>query len=183
MTAQKTRLPMRPLQLRGRRKLRGVVASVILTAGLTVSVTAASASTPHHGAPAAHRTLRCSRLAYPKKHPKCARAARSVAPAVTITSGPVSGSVSTSAAASFGFKTSSASSSFRCSLDGARLSVCASPIAYAGLSTGSHTFRVLAVTSGASSKAVSVTWTVNQSVSGIDTTAPTTPTGLGGHPG
>ena len=64
------------------------------------------------------------------------------APNTSISSGP-SGTVR-SASASFSFAASEAGT-FRCSLDGAAFSDCASPKAYSSLASKSHTFRVAAV--------------------------------------
>lgn len=58
----------------------------------------------------------------------------------TIDSGP-SGTVAT-ASATFAFSSDEAGSTFRCSLDGAAPSACASPGSYEGLANGPHTFRV-----------------------------------------
>jgi chitodextrinase len=159
--------------------LRGVVATVILTAGLTVGLATASAATPSHHANAVHRNVRCPRVAHnPRQKCRTVRAARTTRPSVTITSGPASGSLSSSASASFGFSSPARRVSFRCAIDSSGYSSCSSPMGYAGLANSSHTFRVIAVSSGVSSRAASVTWTVNTSVSVVDTTPPSTPTGL-----
>jgi chitodextrinase len=179
--AQKPRLPMRPLPPRGSRTLRGVVATVILTAGLTVSLATASATTArHHATPnAVHRNVRCRRVAHKPRHAcKGVHAAKKITYAVTITSGPAPGSVSSSSSASFGFTTRVLNATLRCSLDASAYANCSSPMGYAGLSQGSHTFRVEAVANGATSKPATDTWTVNSSVSGFDTIPPSTPTGL-----
>ncbi len=63
-------------------------------------------------------------------------------PNTTITAGP-SGTVS-SRKATFKFNASQASSTFLCSLDGARFKSCSSPKTYQDLSKGSHTFRTKA---------------------------------------
>ena len=181
MIAQKSRLPMRPLPPRGSRTLRGVVATVILTAGLTVSLATASATTArHHATPTAvHRRVRCPRVAHKPRHVcKNAHAAKTRTSPVTITSGPAQGSVSSSASASFGFSTHVSNGTFHCSMDTSPYATCSSPMGYSGLSQSSHKFSVEVVANGATSKAASVTWTVNGSVSGIDTTPPSTPTGL-----
>lgn len=181
MIAQKSRLPMRPFPARGGRTLRGVAATVILTAGLTVSLATASATPARHhaAANAVHRSVRCPRVAHKPRHAcKSAHAARRITYAVTITSGPAPGSVSSSSSASFGFTTRVKNAALRCSLDASAYANCSSPMGYAGLSQGSHTFRVEAVANGATSKPASDTWTVNGSVSGIDTIPPSTPAGL-----
>jgi len=63
-------------------------------------------------------------------------------PETTITSGP--GGTS---GVSFSFEASEPGASFICSLDGAPATTCASPVSYAGLAVGSHTFTVAAVDS------------------------------------
>src|SRR6185295_11924095 len=74
--------------------------------------------------------------------------------------------ISASAAATFGFTASQAAATFTCSLDGAPFTACASPIAYASLANGAHTFAVQAATAtGADATPASYGWT-------IDTTAP-----------
>lgn len=88
-----------------------------------------------------------------------------VAPTVTITSGP-SGSVN-STLASFSFTSSETGSTFACSLDAAAFSACASAINYSNLANGSHTFQVRATDpAGNTGTPASRTWSV-------DTTAPT----------
>ncbi|WP_161495018.1 autotransporter domain-containing protein [Caulobacter sp. BP25] len=83
----------------------------------------------------------------------------------TITASPPS--LSNSSSASFQF--SLASGTAECSIDSGAFSACTSPQAYTGLSDGSHTFQVRAVSSGVYSAAASHSWTV-------DTTAPAAPT-------
>ena len=88
-------------------------------------------------------------------------------PETTISSGPT-GTVS-SAAASFGFNSSEAGSSYQCQVDGGAWGVCTSPKAYAGLLDGSHTFNVRAADAAGNVDATPAarTWTV-------DTTGPDT---------
>ena len=62
----------------------------------------------------------------------------SVVPKPTITDGPISATVATSA--TFGFYGLTAA--FDCSLDGATFRRCASPVTYSRLALGAHTFRV-----------------------------------------
>jgi len=89
-------------------------------------------------------------------------------PAPTISSAPADPTNSSSA--SFGFVDGDATATFRCRLDGAAYSVCASPMSYTGLSEGLHTFTVKAVDdAGNESSAVSRSWT-------IDLTPPPPPT-------
>jgi hypothetical protein len=63
------------------------------------------------------------------------------APVTTITSGPAG--TTTLAEAAFEFS-SSEPASFECALDGAPFGACVSPVRYAALALGSHTFRVRA---------------------------------------
>jgi arylsulfatase A-like enzyme len=67
----------------------------------------------------------------------------SAAPDTSITSGP--SGVTGISSPSFGFTSTEGSSTFTCSLDGAAFASCSSPKSYAGLSDGTHTFKVKAV--------------------------------------
>jgi acid phosphatase type 7 len=89
-------------------------------------------------------------------------------PESTIVSGP-SGTVS-SASASFTFSSSEANSTFECRLDGGAYGSCTSPMSYAKLSDGSHTFEVRATDAAGNTEATpaSRTWMVDTTV---DTTA------------
>jgi hypothetical protein len=84
---------------------------------------------------------------------------------------------STSAtAASFGFASNEAGSTFQCSLDGASFAVCANPHPVAGLAVGVHTLDVYAVDLAGNSNpasAVRFTWTV---IPFVDCGAPVTVT-------
>lgn len=82
------------------------------------------------------------------------------APNTSISSGP-SGTVR-STSASFSFAASEAGK-FRCSLDGAAFSDCASPKSYSALASRSHTFRVAAVDGAGNVDATPATrtWTVD----------------------
>jgi hypothetical protein len=91
-----------------------------------------------------------------------------VTPDVSITSGPADGSTTNTGHAAFGFSSSVAGTSFKCSLDGAAFAACTSPASYSvtPLSDGSHNFQVEAVTvAGNIGTPLGRTWTV-------DTTAP-----------
>jgi hypothetical protein len=82
----------------------------------------------------------------------------------------------TPARATFSFRSTPAGAGFTCSLDGGASTACASPVTYAGLTGGTHTFSVAATdASGADPTPATVHWTV-------DTTAPSVPTGLAGVP-
>jgi len=88
-------------------------------------------------------------------------------PDTTITSFPAN--PTNSANASFSFVANEAGSTFACSLDGAAFALCASPANFAGLTAGSHTFRVRATDAAGNTDLTpaSYTWT-------IDLTAPNT---------
>lgn len=66
-----------------------------------------------------------------------------------------------SSGATFSFTDSLAGVTFQCRLDGSKLSSCTSPIAYAKLANGSHTFRVQAAYEGGASSAAIYTWTIS----------------------
>ncbi len=83
-----------------------------------------------------------------------------VPPVVAITSGPADGAVRTSTGASFAFTTNELGTVW-CSLDGVAAAVCASPMKYAGLALGPHTFTVFARDrAGNASAPVTRSWTV-----------------------
>jgi uncharacterized protein (TIGR03382 family) len=91
-----------------------------------------------------------------------------VAPDTTLASGPPV--LSTSSSASFAFASTESGATFECSLDGAAFMPCASPLPYASLPEGAHTFQVRARDSAGNVDVspASHAWTV-------DTTAPTPP--------
>jgi len=92
-------------------------------------------------------------------------------PAPTITSAPPDSS--NAASASFGFSDTEAGVGFRCQLDGAAFTPCSSPALYAGLSDGSHTFRVKAVdAAGNESGTIARTWTVDTTPPLVSLAAP-----------
>lgn len=72
--------------------------------------------------------------------------------------------VTNSAAATFAFKTSKPATT-KCRIDGAAFAACTSPVSYAGLASGNHTFDLKATASGKTVSIPTYTWT-------IDTTAP-----------
>ena len=98
-------------------------------------------------------------------------------PTVTSVTGPAAITRSTSAQFSFGATDVSdpaATLVYRCSLDGAAFSACASPTSYAGLGSTVHTFAVKAVDpSGNESATVSRTWRVDTTAPSLTVTAPT----------
>jgi RNA polymerase sigma factor (sigma-70 family) len=92
------------------------------------------------------------------------------APTVTILARPPG--ETTSGEASFSFRASEPGSTFACRLDGAPFAACGSPVAYAGLALGAHTFAVRARDrAGNTGPAATVAWTV---VPPPDTTPPST---------
>jgi myo-inositol-hexaphosphate 3-phosphohydrolase len=93
-------------------------------------------------------------------------------PDTTITSRPANPTNSTSA--QFSFTSTSTSATFACSLDSAAFVTCTSPVSYAGLSDGAHTFQVQASDqNGVDPTPASYTWTVDTAPPEADTTAPT----------
>ena len=81
---------------------------------------------------------------------------------MTLNSGPMQGSFTTSTSATFTFSTNDSVASFRCSLDGAAATLCTSPRDYAGLANGGHTFSVFARDpSGNNSPTITRTWSVD----------------------
>ena len=94
-------------------------------------------------------------------------------PVTTISSGP--DGLQADAGATFAFSSSRASSVFRCSLDGAAFTECASPHSLTALSEGAHSFRVQAVYGGLGSAVIA-----SRSFT-VDTTPPAVPT-LDGAP-
>jgi hypothetical protein len=89
-------------------------------------------------------------------------------PESTIVSGP-SGTVS-SASASFTFSSSEADSTSECRLDGGAYGSCTSPMSYANLSDGSHTFEVRATDAAGNTDATpaSRTWMVDTTTAQSD---------------
>jgi hypothetical protein len=101
-----------------------------------------------------------------------------LAPNTTIVSGPV-GTV-LSPFATFAFGASEAGSTFECALDRGAFAACTSPVRFAGLRAGTHTFRVRATDVAGNTDATPATrtWTV-----GRDTTPPNTIITGGPHRG
>ncbi|RZA07191.1 MAG: hypothetical protein EOP11_08385, partial [Proteobacteria bacterium] len=95
-------------------------------------------------------------------------------PSVTIVSGPSSATAANSATfiLSAADAVSGASASFRCALDGAAFSACATPAVFTGLAEGSHTLAVKAVDgAGNTSAPVSQSWNVILSAPLVSITA------------
>jgi hypothetical protein len=86
-------------------------------------------------------------------------AADTTPPATTITSAPAN---STSTSASVAFTASESGSTFQCKLDAGAYAACASPKAYSGLATGSHTVSVRATDAAGNTDATpaTATWTI-----------------------
>ena len=94
---------------------------------------------------------------------------RTAPAAPTITSGPTG---ITSGAATFTF-TGETGARFECQLDAGSWATCTSPISYAALATGAHTFAVRAVdAAGNTGGSFSRTWTVDATAPSITTTFP-----------
>jgi hypothetical protein len=96
-----------------------------------------------------------------------------VAPVVTISSGPPDPSNQTTAVFSF---SADKPASFECKLDTGGFAGCSSPKTYSALADGSHTFQVKATDQAGNSSTASYTWVV-------DTVAPPTPTITSSPPG
>ena len=99
-----------------------------------------------------------------------------VAPNTTIDSNPTN--PSSSANANFTFSSTEGASTFECEIDGGGFSSCSTPKSYAGLSEGSHTFKVRATDAAGNTDAspAQYTWTV-------DTVAPSSTTSFPGSGG
>ena len=98
-----------------------------------------------------------------------------IAPAASISASPADPSSSSSAA--FSFTSTEMPASFTCSLDGTAFGSCASPVSYASLSQGAHTFQVKASDiAGNSGAAAAFTWTIDTvAPSALITASPTNP--------
>ena len=84
------------------------------------------------------------------------------APVATITGGPANGAATSATSANFSFKANIDGATFRCRLDSDNYRSCSSPLSTGGLSTGTHTFSVEAVSGGKTETSPpTVTWTVN----------------------
>jgi len=97
-------------------------------------------------------------------------------PHTTITSQPLSWTNLTSA--HFSFSSSKSGSTFQCRLDAASVTQCASPLDYAGLSGGSHTFTVVATDAIGNIEPTPAhyTWTIDTTPFGTKITSqPTNP--------
>jgi hypothetical protein len=94
----------------------------------------------------------------------------STAPNTIIDGAPALQTNATSAA--FTFHASASPATFTCTLDGGTPTACTSPVSYSGLAPGTHVFSVAATGAGGTDPTPArYTWTV-------DTTAPSTPTGV-----
>jgi len=82
-----------------------------------------------------------------------------VAPNTTIDAGPPNGGTTSDTTPTFGFTSSEEGSTFRCSIDGGAFVVCTSPLTTTALSSGSHTFTVVAVDSAGNVDATPATRT------------------------
>ena len=92
---------------------------------------------------------------------------------VTVTAKPKA--ISTSATASFGWKSAGKVLHTKCSIDTRKFAACKKSKRYAGLKDGLHRFRVEVLGAGTAHKTATVRWR-------IDRTAPTVPTVSGGSP-
>ena len=79
------------------------------------------------------------------------------APNTSISSGPQS--VTTQATATFAFSATEGGSTFQCKLDGGPYGACTSPVTYAALAGGAHSFSVFATDAYGNADASSATWT------------------------
>ncbi len=87
------------------------------------------------------------------------------APAVTISTGPATGSTSSNRGPSFTFTSNEPGSSFSCQLDGGGFEDCSSPFTASSLTDGPHVFRVRATDRvGKQGATVSRAWTVDSTV-------------------
>jgi putative glycosyl hydrolase/Big-like domain-containing protein len=85
-----------------------------------------------------------------------------VAPTVTISSGPANGSTSADPSPSFSFTSDEAGSDFRCNVDSGGFAPCSSPYTADQLADGHHTFQVRAIDrAGNTGSAVSRAWTIH----------------------
>jgi hypothetical protein len=90
-------------------------------------------------------------------------------PVVTITAGPTGST--TLKAATFGFSSNKAGSTFLCALDAGAFAACTSPRAISGLAAGAHTFRVQAKDAAGNVSAIATrSWTVTAPVDDPDPT-------------
>jgi uncharacterized delta-60 repeat protein len=90
-----------------------------------------------------------------------------VAPDISITSGPGNGFTVATNAATFAFSSTDSTATFKCQLDNGALALCTSPASYSGLADGRHTFFVEAIDPASNSSSAVTGWT-------IDTVAPDT---------
>jgi hypothetical protein len=88
-----------------------------------------------------------------------------VAPAVTISSGPAQGAISSILSPFFRFASNDSDANISCQLDGGGFGPCSSPFSAPSLADGPHTFQVRAIDRAHNTDVAARTWTV-------DTTAP-----------
>lgn len=98
-----------------------------------------------------------------------------VAPVISLTDVPDAATIATDA--DFVFTVAGAVTTM-CSLDGAALSVCASPVGYTDLDLGEHSFVVAAVDNAGNYASVSHRWTIYHSLDELDWIVPVTPVRL-----
>ena len=84
-----------------------------------------------------------------------------IAPTVTISSGPANGSSSSDTSPSFGFASDESGASLDCQLDGGGFAPCSSPFTASGLADGSHTFQARATDRAGNRGSAFSTWTVD----------------------
>jgi hypothetical protein len=81
-------------------------------------------------------------------------------PALSFSSGPANGSISSDRSPSFGFGSNDPSASFRCQLDAGGFEACSSPFSASGIADGPHMLQVRATDTVQNSAVISRTWTV-----------------------
>jgi Big-like domain-containing protein/hemolysin type calcium-binding protein/putative glycosyl hydrolase len=95
-----------------------------------------------------------------------------VAPAVTVTSGPADGSTSSNRNPSFSFDSNESSASLTCQLDSGGFAPCSSPYAASQLDNGQHSFQVRATDKAGNVGSAARTWRIGL----VITSGPASPT-------